>query len=201
MPRPLTAVLQDLVDAATAALDADLPNERARCDAMLDAMAAVLGTDGAVPDDACVSLRGDAVGNLLYADPGGRFHVLAVVFPEGTSSGVHHHGCWGVIGYLRGGDEETRYVGSDAPHEHDAVALDEVSRHVWRQGDITYLLPDEGDGWHRVKNAGPGDGVSIHVLCMTPSDHPHLFWDRSTGHVAGYPFIEVESGRWQARLS
>ncbi len=201
MPQPLTAALQDLVDAAAAALDADLPNERARCDVMRDAMAALLTTDGAVPDHACASLRGDAVGNLLYADPDGRFHILAVVFPEATSSGVHHHGCWGVIGYLRGGDEETRYAGSDAPHERDEVDLDEVSRHVWHQGDITYLLPDEGDGWHRVKNAGPGDGVSIHVLCMTPSDHPHLFWDRTTRNIAGYPFVEVAPDKWQAMVS
>lgn len=163
-------------------------------------MEALLHTDGAVPEHACASLEGDAVGNLLYADPDGRFHILAVVFPEGTSSGVHHHGCWGVIGYLRGGDEETRYAGLDAPREHDRADLAEVSRHVWHQGDITYLLPDEGDGWHRVKNPGPGDGVSIHVLCMTPSDHPHLFWDRATRIIAGYPFVEVAPDRWQARL-
>src|SRR3954471_14672585 len=162
MALPLTPALQELADAATAALDADLPNERARCDAMRDAMAALL-TSGDVPEEACASLDGAAVGNLLYADPAGRFHVLAVVFPEGTSSGVHHHGCWGVIGYLHGGDEETRYrcledTGANA-------TLEESSRHVWHQGDITYLLPPD-EGWHRVRNPGPGDGVSIHVLCL-----------------------------------
>ncbi len=201
MPASLTPALQDLVEAATAALDADLADERTRCDTMRGAMAALLAAPDAVPEHACASLEGNAVGNLLYADPDGRFHILAVVFPEGTSSGVHHHGCWGVIGYFRGGDEETRYAGSDAPHEHDTAELAEVSRFVWHQGDITYLLPDEGDGWHRVRNPGPGDGVSIHVLCMTPSDHPHLFWDRSTRVIAGYPFVEVQPNRWQARLT
>jgi predicted metal-dependent enzyme (double-stranded beta helix superfamily) len=204
MPTSLTPALQTLVDAATAALDTDLPDERTRCDAMRDAMAALLVDAQPVPDDARASLDGNAVGNLLYADPAGRFHILAVVFPEGTSSGVHHHGCWGVIGYLQGGDEETRYARADgeraAPSENDDVDIVEVSRYVWQQGDITYLLPDEGDGWHRVRNPGPGDGVSIHVLCMTPSEHPHLFWDRSSGHVSGYPFIEVAPDRWQARL-
>lgn len=196
------AALDELVAATLDALDdASLIGERAKCDAMRDAMTAVLQTDGAVPEDACASLEGDAVGNLLYADPDGRFHILAVVFPEGTSSGVHHHGCWGVIGYLRGGDEETRYGGADAPRAHDTVELSEVSRHVWHQGDITYLLPGEGDGWHRVRNPGPGDGVSIHVLCMTPSDHPHLFWDRTTRMIAGYPFVEVRPDRWQAQLA
>lgn len=193
--------LQALIDAADSALRVELPNERQRCDAMRAAMAGVLATDGAVPDWACESLEGAAVGNLLHADPEGRFHILAVVFPEGTSSGVHHHGCWGVIGYLRGGDEETRYAGEDQPHANASAELNEVSRHVWHQGDITYLLPDEGDGWHRVRNPGPGDGVSIHVLCMTPSDHPHLFWDRSTKVIAGFPFVEVSPGRWRATIS
>jgi len=200
VPAPLTPALQHLVDTTAAALDAALPNERSRCDAMRAAMAELLATDGSVPPEFCESLHGDAVGNLIYADPAGRFHILGVVFPEGTSSGVHHHGCWGVIGYLRGGDEETRYTGEHAPHEHESAELAEVSRHVWHQGDITYLLPDEGEGWHRVKNPGPGDGVSIHVLCMTPSDHPHLFWDRSTKVIAGYPFVEVSPDRWQAVL-
>ncbi|MEY2427107.1 MAG: 3-mercaptopropionate dioxygenase [Actinomycetota bacterium] len=206
VPTPLTAALQNLVDTVTAALEADLPNERARCDAMRDAMVALLATEGSVPETECQSLDGAAVGNLLYADPQGRFHILGVVFPEGTSSGVHHHGCWGVIGYLRGGDEETRYAPPDGastamPHEGDDTDLVEVSRHTWHTGDITYLLPDEGDGWHRVRNPGPGDGVSIHVLCMTPSDHPHLFWDRSSGHISGYPFLEVAPDRWQARVN
>ncbi|HUR78890.1 MAG TPA: hypothetical protein VMZ22_13155 [Acidimicrobiales bacterium] len=198
---PLTPALQALVDAATAALDADLPDERTRCDAMRDAMAALLAA-GDVPDEACESLDGAAVGNLLYADPAGRFHILGVVFPEGTSSGVHHHGCWGVIGYLRGGDEETRYASASeaTPVTGGETELVEVSRHTWHTGDITYLLPDEGDGWHRVRNPGPGNGVSIHVLCMTPSDHPHLFWDRTTRHITGYPFVEVAPARWQATI-
>lgn len=205
MPAPLTPALQRLVDAVAAALDADLPNERERCDAMREAMAELLDAPGAVPAELCESLDGNAVGNLIYAEPVGRFHILGVVFPEGTSSGVHHHGCWGVIGYLRGGDEETRYARPDGsptpPVEGDATDLVEVSRHTWHTGDITYLLPDEGDGWHRVRNPGPGDGVSIHVLCMTPSDHPHLFWDRTSTHVSGYPFTEVAPDRWQAHVT
>jgi hypothetical protein len=81
--------------------------------------------------------------------------VLAVVFPEGTSSG---------------------------------------------QGDITYLLPEEGEGWHRVRNPGPGDGVSVHVLCKTPADHPHRYWDRNTNAVLPYPFVEMTTDRWQTQV-
>lgn len=187
----MTAALDALVAAVDAALrNPSLDGERARCEAMRPAMAALLAADEPVPPEAREPWNGEAVGNLLHRDAEGRFHVLAVVFPEGTSSGIHHHGCWGVIGYLQGGDEETRY----------ADDLAEASRHVWHQGDVTYLLPEEGEGWHRVRNPGPGTGVSIHVLCMDPSQHPHDFFDRSTGAVVPYPFVEVAPGRWQARL-
>jgi predicted metal-dependent enzyme (double-stranded beta helix superfamily) len=191
----MTAAVDDLVAAVNAALDdVSLRSDRARADAMRAAMAALLATPDAVPPWAERPFEGGAVGNLVHADPGGRFHILAVVFPEGTSSGVHFHGCWGVIGYLRGGDEETRYV------ERDGEPV-EASRHVWHQGDVTYLLPEEGEGWHRVRNPGPGIGVSVHVLCRTPAEHPHLFWDRDGRRPLDFPLVEVAPDRWVAQLS
>ena len=194
----MSEALARLVGATEAALaDAGLGDDRARCDAIRPAMEALLRDPSPIPDSAREPLEGQAVGNVLHTDALGRFHVMAVVFPEATSSGVHHHGCWGVIGYLQGGDEETRYrcledTGASA-------ALEESSRHVWHQGDITYLLPPD-EGWHRVRNPGPGDGVSIHVLCLTPPDHPHRYWDRASGAVHPFPFVETAPDRWRAEV-
>jgi 3-mercaptopropionate dioxygenase len=191
--------LANLVAAIEVALDdPSLPDDRARTEAFRPAMAALLADPEALPAWACEPYEGGAVGNLVHVDPQSRFHILAVVFPEGTSSGVHFHGCWGLIGYLRGGDEETRYA-PRAPVDGGRVELDEVSRFVWHQGDITALLPPE-DGWHRVRNPGPGDGVSVHVLCMTPAAHPHEFWRRDDGVVLPFPFEEVAPDRWVARV-
>jgi 3-mercaptopropionate dioxygenase len=198
---PMSAPLDALVASVEAALaDPGLPDEAAMVDAMRPAMAALLADPDpdAVPAAARQPHQGAAVGNLLHADPAGRFHILAVVFPEGTSSGVHHHGCWGLIGYLQGGDEETRY--RCLADQGSSATLEETGRHVWHQGDITALLPGRGEGWHRVRNPGPGDGVSIHVLCLTPADHPHRFWDRATGAVHPYPFVEAAPGRWRAEV-
>jgi predicted metal-dependent enzyme (double-stranded beta helix superfamily) len=198
--RAVTAALTALVAAVNAALgDAALTSGRARADAMRPAMAALLADPHPIPAAGRDALDGEAVGNLLYADPAGRFHVLAVVFPEGRSSGVHHHGCWGVIGYLQGGDEETRYVA--ARDDGASAELTEATRHVWHQGDITYLLPEDGEGWHRVRNPGPGAGVSVHVLCRTPADHPHRHWDLASGAVRDFPFVEMATDRWQARVA
>jgi len=195
----LTEALDALVAATEAALaDSSLGDDRARAEAIVPALAALLEDPDPIPDAARQSLDGAAVGNLLHADPDGRFHILAVVFPEGTSSGVHHHGCWGVIGYLQGSDEETRY--RCLADSGDKASLEESSRYHWRQGDITFLLPPD-EGWHRVRSAGPGDGVSVHVLCRTPADHPHRFWDRQTDAVHPYPFFEVAPGRWRSEVA
>ncbi len=194
----MTEAVARLVAAVDAVLaDPDGGDERARVDAMRPAMAALLADPDPIPAWAEEPYEGGAVGNLLHRDPDGRYHVLAVVFPEGTSSGVHFHGCWGLIGYLRGGDEETRYraVREDGDH----AELEEVSRHVWHQGDITALLPPE-EGWHRVRNPGPGTGVSVHVLCMAPAEHPHRFWNRDDGRVLPFPFVEAAPNRWVATV-
>jgi predicted metal-dependent enzyme (double-stranded beta helix superfamily) len=193
--------LADLVEAVEHALDdARLASDQARVDAMTPAMAGLLADPDPLPAWAYEPWEGGAVGNLVHVDERDRFHILAVVFPEGTSSGVHFHGCWGLIGYLRGGDEETRYrvaAGGHAGADH--TALEEASRHVWHQGDVTALLPPD-DGWHRVRNPGPGDGVSVHVLCMRPDEHPHQFWRRDDGRIFPFPFEEVAPDRWVARV-
>jgi predicted metal-dependent enzyme (double-stranded beta helix superfamily) len=196
----MSELLDGLVAAVDTALrDPSLPGDRARTEAFRPAMAALLADPDPLPAWAYEPWDGGAVGNLLHVDPEDRFHILAVVFPEGTSSGVHFHGCWGLIGYLRGGDEETRYGGVPAT-AGETVELAETSRHVWHQGDITALLPPD-DGWHRVRNPGPGVGVSVHVLCMAPAAHPHQFWRRDDGRVLPFPFVEVAPDRWVATLS
>ena len=196
----MTEALDGLIGAVDAAIEGPGPlDERAAVAAMRPAMAALLAAGESIPAWAEEPLDGAAVGNLLHADAGGRYHILAVVFPEGTSSGIHHHGCWGLIGYLRGGDEETRYRASS--DDGDRAELEEASRHVWHQGDITALLPADGEGWHRVRNPGPGAGVSVHVLCNTPAQHPHRFWRRDDGAVLPFPFVEAAPGRWRAELT
>ena len=89
----MTDALATLVAAVEAALDdSALTDDAARVDAMRPAMAALLADADPMPTDAHEPFDGGAVGNLLHSDADGRFHILAVVFPEGTSSGVHFHG-------------------------------------------------------------------------------------------------------------
>jgi predicted metal-dependent enzyme (double-stranded beta helix superfamily) len=145
-----------------------------------------------VPDD-----DGGAIGHLLHADPGERFHILSVVFPPGTSSGVHEHGCWGVIGYVAGLDEETRYRRVDGGTGDDGCVLEEVDRTVHEPGTVSRLLPPN-EMHHRVRNPGEVHGVSVHVLCKLPESHPHKFWDREHRRLLPYPFTVLPGGRVRA---
>lgn len=203
----LSNELAELCAGVDAALDdPELKTWRERAEIIRPAMERLVGKADSVPKDKKQPYKGGAAGHLLHADPDGRYHILAVVFPEGTSSGVHFHGCWGVIGYMHGSDEETRFrpVSGCNPGEMVEVGakveLVETSKHIWHQGDVTFLLPPE-EGWHRVRNQGPGIGVSIHVLCKTPPKHPHLYWDPKSRIVLDFPFYEAEPDVWRAEVS
>jgi 3-mercaptopropionate dioxygenase len=180
-------VVAELVDAVGAVLDRGL-SEEASIEAMWPAMERFLERAGDLPEDARQpDAGGGAIGHLLHADAEERFHVLSVVFPPGTTSGTHEHGCWGIIGYVGGLDEETRYCRVDGGDGDDGCVLEEVERVVHEPGTISRLLPPN-EMHHRVRNPGDVDGVSVHVLCKLPESHPHKFYDREHHRLLPYPF-------------
>jgi len=130
-----------------------------------------------------------ACGHLLHTAEDGSFFIIAVVFPPGTSSGVHHHGAWGVIGGLEGEDEETKYARTDGPREVDAGQTCELQKtgvFQFPPGSITDLLPPE-EGFHRVRAAADVNGVSIHILGGTAETHPHFLCDNATRKLVDFP--------------
>ena len=97
--------IEELAGAVASVLDLELSEENSIA-AMRPAMDRFLARSDELPAGASrPDVDGGAVGHLLHADSGGRFHILSVVFPPGTSSGTHEHGCWGIIGYVAGLDE------------------------------------------------------------------------------------------------
>ncbi len=153
-----------------------------------------------LPDDArAPNTDGGAIGHLLHADARERFHILSVVFPPGTSSGIHEHGCWGIIGYVAGLDEETRFRRVDGGTGDDEVVLEELERTVHEPGTISRLLPPD-EMHHRVRNPGDVDGVSVHVLCKLPESHPHKFWDRDHHRLLPFPFRVLPGNRVRAEV-
>jgi predicted metal-dependent enzyme (double-stranded beta helix superfamily) len=190
-------VVTELVEAVDAVLARGLSDTDA-VDAMRPAMARLLDRRDELPAAACRTADGQAGGHLLHVDPAGRYHVMTVVFPPGTSSGIHEHGCWGIIGYVAGLDEETKYARVDGGDGGDGCVLEELARVSNDPGTISRLLPP-GEMFHRVRNPGDTDGVSLHVLCHTPEAHPHRYYDRESKRLLPFPF-RVSDGLVRAEV-
>ena len=136
---------------------------------------------------------GRACGHLLHTADDGSFFIISVVFPPGTSSGVHYHGSWGVIGVLSGLDEETKYArpeGSPEPSAGEACELQQTAKQRFPPRSITYLLPPE-EGYHRVRAVGEETGVSLHILGGTPETHPHLLCHPETRTLVDFPMAAL----------
>ena len=119
--------------------------------------------------------------------------MISVVFPPGTSSGVHYHGAWGVIGILAGTDEETKYARDESPEEIAAgqgCELRQVEKIYSPAGTISFLRPPL-QGFHRVRAAADETGVSLHILGGTPETHPHFACDGGTKTLVDFPMAGI----------
>lgn len=178
----ITAVVRDTLD------------DDERCDRITPLLRRWMdGPAPLLPEKYTLPCDGGACGHLLYTDPEGEYFIISVVFPSGTSSGVHYHGAWGVIGILQGTDEETKYSRDDAPENvgiGQPCALNTVDKIYSPPGTITYLRPPLA-GFHRVRAAGDETGVSLHILGGTPDTHPHFFCDGDTKTLVDFPMASI----------
>jgi predicted metal-dependent enzyme (double-stranded beta helix superfamily) len=141
----------------------------------------------------CAPCDGRACGHLLHTADDGSFFIISVVFPPGTSSGVHYHGAWGVIGVLAGVDEETKYVrrGETAePGAGQGCELEQTAKVRFPPGSVTYLLPPD-EGFHRVRAAGEETGVSLHILGGTAETHPHFLCHPDSRTLVDFPMAAL----------
>jgi len=184
----LRALVADVTAAVRATRD-----DGERCERITPLLRRWMDAGADLPERYTQPCEGRACGHLLYTDPEGGFFVISVVFPQGTSSGVHYHGSWGVIGILQGIDEETKYARDESP---DDVAIGQpcelraVDKIYSPPGTITYLRPPR-EGFHRVRAAGEEAGVSLHILGGSPDTHPHFFCDGDTRTLIDFPMAGI----------
>jgi predicted metal-dependent enzyme (double-stranded beta helix superfamily) len=94
--------------------------------------------------------------HVLHAEPDGTFSIQALVWRPGQTTAIHDHLTWCVFGVIQGIEYEELFVLDEANE-----CLVESGSSVNKTGDVNGFAPP-GD-IHRVRNAGDGTAISIHV--------------------------------------
>jgi predicted metal-dependent enzyme (double-stranded beta helix superfamily) len=93
--------------------------------------------------------------HLIYADPGDRFSILALVWDRGQMSPIHAHHCWCAVGVYRGMLTETYF--REAKIGEPPLEIGGARHAV---GESTF---DLGSGIHRLANVSSVLAISLHV--------------------------------------
>lgn len=101
---------------------------------------------------------------LLHREEDASLSVMAMVVPSGCTTPVHDHLAWGLVGVYQGSQLETVYQREDDASDPDHARLTQVATNVLKVGDITRLVPPEGD-IHKIETLDRDQpSISIHIL-------------------------------------
>jgi predicted metal-dependent enzyme (double-stranded beta helix superfamily) len=184
-----TPEIRGLVE-ETQRLMAAEPDDARRIEALRPAFEQLLGTEGWLPDafasaDPDSGMGGGIGQYALYRAEDGSLCLFSLVVPPGSTTPVHDHLAWGLIGLYRGRQAETVYSRVDDGAEDGRATLEIAQEQTVERGELYALLPPEGD-IHRVTTISPEASVSIHLLGNdTACVWRHRF-DPDAGTVAAF---------------
>lgn len=97
---------------------------------------------------------------LLYRSADRALTLFSLVVPPGSSTPVHDHLAWGLVGVYEGRQEESIYRLAGGG---DAGKLELVTVRQLEVGDFYDLIPPDND-IHSVRTTSPTASVSLHLL-------------------------------------
>jgi predicted metal-dependent enzyme (double-stranded beta helix superfamily) len=159
--------IRALID-ETRRLTRAIPDTAARVEALKPAFAKLLATDGWLPrtcgsPDAKSGMGGGIGQYALYRAEDGSLCLFSLVVPPGSSTPVHDHLAWGLVGIYRGRQDETVYRRLDDGSDPERAELRVSKRQELGPGDFYPLLPPTDD-IHYVRTISETASVSIHLL-------------------------------------
>ena len=101
--------------------------------------------------------------HLLYRGADRSLTLSSLVVPPGSSTPIHDHLAWGLVGLYRGEQREEVYRQTAGDIDAGDVELELVERRSLSPGELYALLPPEED-IHRVTTISDVASVSIHLL-------------------------------------
>jgi 3-mercaptopropionate dioxygenase len=149
-------------------LTREIGDAAARVDALKPAFAALLDSEGWLPDAWAAPDEGSRMGGgigqyALYRAEDRSLCLFSLVVPVGAETPVHDHLAWGLVGIYRGEQDETVYRRLDDGADPGRAQLEVARRQTLSRGGFYPLLPP-ADDIHFVKTVSDVPSVSIHLL-------------------------------------
>jgi len=159
--------IRALID-ETRRLSREIRHAAARVEALRPAFSRLLAAEGWLPDEFArpdtESGMGGGIGQYaLYRDEAGELCLFSLVVPAGSSTPVHDHLAWGLVGVYRGAQLDTTYARLDDGTDEARATLRVATEQTVQAGEFYTLLPPVGD-IHYVKTVSEAPSVSIHLL-------------------------------------
>jgi predicted metal-dependent enzyme (double-stranded beta helix superfamily) len=123
---------------------------------------------------------------LLYRAGDGSLSFFALVVPPGSSTPVHDHLAWGLVGLYVG--EQTEEVYEQLPDqgsEPEHANLNLMTTNQLQPGTFYELIPPHGD-IHRVTTSGKVPSISLHLLGNDTGCIWRHSYDPNTGTVKAF---------------
>jgi predicted metal-dependent enzyme (double-stranded beta helix superfamily) len=162
-----STAVHDFIDAVRAMITAEPDRERL-VERIRRAFQELLAAGGWLPDALArvddSSGMGGGIGQYLHYRAADRSLTLSsLVVPPGSSTPIHDHLAWGLVGLYRGKQPEEVYQQTAGDIDAGDVELELVERRLLTPGELYALLPPEED-IHRVTKISDVASVSIHML-------------------------------------
>ncbi|WP_262695828.1 cysteine dioxygenase family protein [Kordiimonas aquimaris] len=117
--------------------------------------------------------------HMIYADPAGRFSIIAVKWMPGACTPVHGHNAWGCVGVVNGeiGCETYEHKNGGCPEgyepekELDVTDLVSTGKIIAGPGKVASVEPDPC-GIHRIFNPTNAPATTLHIYGMNLSENP-----------------------------
>jgi 3-mercaptopropionate dioxygenase len=172
-----TPVVRGFIADVQAAIAAS-PSPQDAAEAIRPRFAELLADQAWLPDELAAPVPGSGMGGgigqwLIYRAEDESLSLFALAVPSCSSTPVHDHLAWGLVGLYRGEQDEEIYA-------REGEELQLVERRALRAGDFYALFPPHDD-IHRVTTTSTDTSVSIHLLTNdTGCTWRHLY-DPETG--------------------
>jgi predicted metal-dependent enzyme (double-stranded beta helix superfamily) len=121
---------------------------------------------------------------LLYTPADEAWSLVAFVWPRGSTTPIHDHCTWGVIGVYQGQETETLYRIVEGSVVAGKVRIAAQGTAVIYPGEVGCVVPPHDV--HCVANNGSDVAVSIHVYGTNIGQQARHVFDLDTGQVKNF---------------